>query len=178
MSHSDSALVKAVLDGDKQEYGQLYDRYARLIRVICHDVTGDYSQTQDLAQEVFLRAYKLLERLEDPDRFGGWLVSIARNVCREYRRGKYRDRHVLVGLEPPEKETQVTENKDDTASELHEAMKILTEKERFALNVYYLQEHSAEETQKLLGVSRSGLYRLLEKARKKVEKFIEKERER
>ena len=177
MSHSDPVLVKAVLEGDKQAYGQLYDRYARLVRVICYDVTGDYSQTQDLAQEVFLRAYKLLDRLEDADRFGSWLVSIARNVCREYRRGKFRDRHVLVGLEPPEKETQVTENKDDAVSELHEAMEKLTEKERLALHVYYLQEQSAEKAQKLLGVSRSGLYRLLEKARKKVEKFIEQERQ-
>jgi len=177
LSHSDSVLVKAVLEGDKQSYGQLYDRYAGLVMAICYDATGDYSQTQDLAQEVFLRAYKLLGRLEDADRFGGWLVSIARNVCREYRRGKFRDRHVLVGLEPPEKETQATENKDDTASELHEAMRKLTEKERLALHVYYLQEQSAQKAQKLLGVSRSGLYRLLEKARKKVGKFIEEERE-
>lgn len=172
MSDSDGQLVQSTLKGDKEAYGQLYDRYARLVRVICRDTTGDYSQAQDLAQEVFIRAYEKLNTLKEPEKFGGWLVSISRNICREFRRGKFRDRHVLVGLDPPEPDVQDNNKETDQLSDLHEALGQLNEKERMALQIYYLEDQDAKRTQELLGISRSGLYRLLEKAREKVEKFI------
>ena len=175
MKLSDGKLVQTTLDGDKSAYGELYDRYARLIRVICHDTTGDFSQAEDLGQEVFIRAYQKLETLQDPEKFGGWLVSIGRNICREFRRGKFRDRHVLVGLEPPEAEIKSEKQGIDLVPELKEALKKLNEQERMALHIYYMEGQDVKKTQELLGVSRSGLYRLLEKAKKKVAKFIEAE---
>lgn len=177
MSVTDGQLVLAVLNGDKRAFSELYDRYARLIRVICNDTTGNYSQTQDLAQEVFLRAYTKLAKLEDPERFGPWLVSMTRNVCREFRRGMFRDRHVLVGLDPPEVEGKLDNKRESQQiAQLREALGKLSEKERLALHTYYLQDQDAEITRKLLGISRSSLYRLLAKAREKVEGIIEKEK--
>jgi len=170
---ADATLVLETLKGDKTAFSGLYDRYARLVRAICNDTTRDLGQAQDLGQEVFLRAYSKLDKLNDPDRFGAWLVSITRNVCREYRRGKFRDRHVLVGLAPDEDE-QATEkdSPDERLLDLKEALNKLSEKERLALHVYYLQEQDAEQAQKILNISRSGLYRLLAKAREKIERHL------
>ena len=53
---SDANLVEAVLSGDRSAYTDLYDRYARLVRAICYDATWDLNHSQDLSQEVFLRA--------------------------------------------------------------------------------------------------------------------------
>ncbi len=172
MSKTDGQLVQATIDGDSEAYSELYDRYARLVRVICYDTTGEYSQSQDLAQEVFVRAYQKLNKLNDPEKFGGWLVSISRNICREFRRGKFRDRHVLVGLDPPESEIQTNKRENNQISDLHEALGQLNEEERMALQIYYLEDHDVKKTQELLGISRSGLYRLLEKAKDKVQKFL------
>jgi len=171
---SDAKLVLEVLNGNQVAFSELYDRYARLVRVICHDDTGNWNQAEDLAQEVFLRTYDKLGNLQNPERFGPWLISITRNVCREYRRGRLRDRHVLVGLELPEMFENEIEDKKGRLADLNEAMAKLGERERLALHVYYLQNKDVEQAQKILGVSRSGLYRLLEKARKKVEKHMNK----
>jgi len=170
----DSTLVLASLQGDMAAFGQLYDRYARLVRAICNDHTRDQARAQDLAQEVFLRVYTRLGRLKNKERFGPWLISITRNVCREYRRGRSRDRHVLVGLEPPESpQSQKVNSDDNSLLDLQEAMARLSERERLALHVYYLQGQDVAQAQKVLGISRSGFYRLLQKARRKLEKSLE-----
>ena len=79
-------LVRAVFAGDKTAYGKLYDRYAPLVRAICYDEAGNLTDAQDLAQDVFMLAYEGLNNLRDPDRFGKWLVGIARFRCKEWRR--------------------------------------------------------------------------------------------
>lgn len=174
MAQTDSQLVLRTLQGDESAYGELYDRYGRLVRAICYDSTRDIHQAQDLGQEVFLRAHDRLGELKDRDRFGRWLVSIARNVGREFRRGKYRDRHILVGLDPEEMaSTGAPEKESDYRKEyLDAAIGALSEKERLALHIYYLQDHNVDQSQEILGISRSGFYRLLASARKKVERYI------
>ncbi len=178
MAQTDAKLVLRALNGDDSAYGELYDRYVRLVRAICYDSTRDVNQAQDLGQEVFLRAYERLGELKDRDRFGRWVVSIARNVGREYRRGKYRDRHILVGLEPDELPSARTqgeaqqEESDYRMVYLEAAIEKLSEKERLALHLYYLQDHDADQAQEILGISRSSFYRLLTRAKEKVEQYI------
>jgi RNA polymerase sigma-70 factor (ECF subfamily) len=74
---SDKTLIEAVLAGEKDAYGKLYDRYAPLIRAVCYDTTGNFVDAQDLAQDVFLRAYEKLDRFRNRDSFGKWIVGIA-----------------------------------------------------------------------------------------------------
>ena len=179
MAVTDASLVLGVLDGDQEAFGELYDRYAKLVRAICHDSTNDVNTAADLAQEVFLRVYQKLGLLKDPDRFGPWLVSMARNVGREYRRSKARDRHYLVGLEPPEEPIEKSDGEKESRLEsLKMALEILGDKERLVLHVHYFQDQKDQEGPKLLGLSRSSYYRLLERAKRKVEKHIKREEER
>ena len=172
MQHDDAPLVLKALNGDHEAYGKLYDRYARLVRGICYATTRDLEQAQDLAQEVFLRAYQKLGKLRSPDRFAPWLVAMSKNVCREFRRSKARDRHQLVGLAPEEKPKKSTERDNPRMLQLRGAINLLPDKQRTALRVYYLQDQDLEQAIKVLGMSRSSFYRLLQKARKNVEEIV------
>ena len=173
MAVSDAALVLQTLNGDNSAFSLLYDRYAGLVRAICKDSTNDLHRASDLTQEVFLRAYAKLGELKDHERFGPWLVSIARNIGREYRRGRFRDRHLLVGLTPEEPYEHQSTQSHDRLDYLDEAISKLPPDERLALHVYYLQGKDIEQARKILGVSRSGFYRLLVKAREKIAEIIE-----
>jgi len=173
---TDATLVLKARDGDQEAFSELYDRYSKLVRAICHDSTRDVNTAADLAQEVFLRVHDKLGLLENPERFGPWLISISRNVGREFRRGKARDRHFLVGLEPPDEAVEKNEALKNTRLDgLQLAMEALAEKERLVLHVHYLQDHKEEQGPKLLGLSRSSYYRLLERAKRNIEKYIERE---
>ena len=177
MAEEDAKLVLKTLSGDKGAFGELYDRYAALVRSISYDNTGDYSRAQDLAQEVFLRAYGKLAQLKKPESFGPWLVSMARNVGREYRRGRFRDRLKLVGLEPQEEIAVESLQEQGRVALLEEAIGKLSEDERLALHTYYLQGKDVEQTRKVMNTSRSRLYRLLAHGKAKLEEYIREKEE-
>jgi RNA polymerase sigma-70 factor (ECF subfamily) len=172
---SDKMLVRAVLAGDKAAYEKLYDRYAPLIRAVCYDTTGNLADAQDLAQDVFMRAYENLDRLRDPDRFGNWLVGIARLRCHEWLRRslQLRDKHV----ELTEVQITVPDPPDDDRIELLRKMiATLPDKERLALHTFYLQGNSADNARRIMGLSRSGYYRVLDRARKRLKQLMHRER--
>jgi len=173
MERSDQELVNAALKGGRSGFEILYDRYAPLIRAICRDATGNLSDAQDLAQEAFLRSYQRLHDLRKPDYFGGWLVGIARRACKEWQRRKANDPHRYVGPRVDEFSHNVaTGNGGETLDHLGPAIAQLPEKERMAVHVFYLQEHPVEQARALLGLSRSGFYRALERARKRLKLTI------
>jgi len=173
---SDKTLIEAVLAGEKEDYGKLYDRYAPLVRAICYDNTGNLADAQDLAQDVFVRAYGKLDRLRNRDSFGNWLVGIARLRCREWRREKLRSQNNNTRVNNTKAAT--AERPDNDRIELLRKMiTTLSEKERLALHTFYLQGNSAENSRMLMGLSRSGFYRVLDSARQRLEKLMSDEQE-
>lgn len=79
------ALVSAARAGDRMAFGQLYDRYARMVHgiLLCRVAARD---VDDLVQEVFLLALRQLPSLRDVSRFGAWLGTITRNRANDYYR--------------------------------------------------------------------------------------------
>ncbi|HIJ52363.1 MAG TPA: sigma-70 family RNA polymerase sigma factor [Planctomycetes bacterium] len=173
---SDRELIQAVFAGEKAAYEKLYDRYAPLVRAICYDTTRNLTDAQDLAQDVFMRAYEKLDRLRDPDRFGKWVVGIARLRCKEWRcqKSKGRDKH--VGLNNAQAAAPDPPN-DSRIEHLQQMITTLPEKERLALHTFYLQGKSANNARRIMGLSRSGFYRVLDRARKRLECLLVKEQE-
>lgn len=172
----DRDLVERTLGGDKVAFGKLYDEYARLVRSICYDATGELNAAQDLAQEVFLRAYTKLPTIKNRDNFGAWVCGIARFAGKEWRRKKGRDKHEFdENLPQTASAEEVTE--DDRLSLMREAMTDLDEQERFALNAFYLRGQSATEARNVMELSQSGFYKLLDRARTKLGKAIRQRQE-
>ena len=164
----DADLVAKTLAGDREAFACLYDRYARLVRAVVYGVAMDWPMVQDMTQECFLRAYKNLARLREPDRFGRWIVGIARQVARERKREICRDRHKYVGddaLEVPFDSDVAGAIETAEESELIlRRLAELPERERLAIHAFFLQERDARQAGELLGLSRSGVYSLLERA--------------
>jgi RNA polymerase sigma-70 factor, ECF subfamily len=81
----DAALVGAARAGDREAFGELYKRYARMVHgVLLARVPR--AEVTDLVQDVFLSALRRLDGLRDPEAFGPWLASIARNRATDYYR--------------------------------------------------------------------------------------------
>ena len=82
---ADAALVEAARAGDRAAFGQLYDRYARVVHGILLSRVP-YGEVDDLLQDVFLRALRQLHSLRDATLFSAWLAAIARNRANDFYR--------------------------------------------------------------------------------------------
>jgi RNA polymerase sigma-70 factor, ECF subfamily len=81
----DAQLVHAARSGDRAAFGELYQRYRRMVHgvLLAH---VPYAEVDDLVQDVFLIAMRRLESLREPTAFAGWLLAIARNRAHDFHR--------------------------------------------------------------------------------------------
>src|SRR5438477_2993569 len=87
---TDAVLAEQVLSGDQEAFELLVQRYnAPLFNFICRFL-GDYDLACDVLQQVFLRFYTSLPKLETGKPFKPWLFQVARNCCVDELRRKYR----------------------------------------------------------------------------------------
>lgn len=81
----EAVLVRAVLEGDRDGFGQLYGLYAPLVHGILL-ARVPRAEVDDLVQDIFLHAFKKLHTLRDGSAFGPWIAMIARNRAVDFHR--------------------------------------------------------------------------------------------
>ena len=90
MEEQEAALVRAAQSGNRVAFGQLYQRYGRLVHgVLLARVS--YCDAEDLVQEVFLKAMQRLPMLREPAAFVGWLLAITRRAATDHQRSRKLD---------------------------------------------------------------------------------------
>jgi RNA polymerase sigma-70 factor (ECF subfamily) len=82
----DGALVNMVRAGDRGAFTTLVERHQARVIGLCYRVAGNMPDAEDLAHQAFVEAYVKLGQLREPERFGGWLRTIALNLCRAWYR--------------------------------------------------------------------------------------------
>ncbi len=88
---NDSELLRASLQGSSKAFGILVGRYQSLVCAITYSATGSVERSEELAQEVFLRAWRSLSQLQDLSKFRAWLCSITRSTVLNWFRDRGRD---------------------------------------------------------------------------------------
>jgi len=121
-------LIEGILDGGRDGYRVLVDRYAPMVFHLLRRFVNDDDEVEELAQQVFVKAYERLDRFNGDSKFSSWLYMIAKNQCRDYvtnirrqnRRFSEMDDHVL-------KSQLADESSPDQGLEQAESMRLLEE---------------------------------------------------
>ncbi|MBD2553690.1 MAG: sigma-70 family RNA polymerase sigma factor [Limnothrix sp.] len=93
LSSADLVLrCQAGLQPDRAAFSELLRRYQPHVDRVLYHLAPDWSDRADLAQEVWLRVYRHLHRLKEPEKFRGWLSRIATNLFYDELRKRKRDR--------------------------------------------------------------------------------------
>lgn len=103
-SDADRKTIAQARQGDREACRRLFRRHFPAVLAYCiARAHGDVARGEDWAQDVFVRAFRYLDSLQDPSRFAGWVMRIAVNVCREQgkKAARRREMEALVALEPP-----------------------------------------------------------------------------
>ena len=82
----DRDLVRLAVSGETWAFGRLVERYGERVLARVRRVVRRPDDAEDLAQEVFLLAFRRLGQLHDGSRFSPWLLRIAENTARNWHR--------------------------------------------------------------------------------------------
>src|SRR4051794_26715158 len=122
-----ASLVRSAQRGQPEAERALFDRHHAGVVAYCLVATGgDRDSALDLAQETFVRAFRGLPQLREPERFSGWLFSIAGNTCRT-RLGQAGKRRTLLELFAVEQEAAPPDDADAREERILAVQRVLGE---------------------------------------------------
>lgn len=170
---SDAELVAACLAGDRAAFGRIVERYQRLLCSLAYSATGQLSQSEDLAQEAFVDAWRQLGALREPEKLRSWLCGILRHKVGRLRRADGREpvrqaETLEVAGELASTEMPVADlamQKEEQAI-LWNALERVPELYREALVLYYREHRSVEHVADALDLTEDAVKQRLARGRK------------
>lgn len=174
----DAADLAAAAAGSVDAFGRLYDRHAAVVMSLCRRLSP--SEAEDALQETFFRAHRMLDKVHDPGGLRSWLYAIARRVCSERGRAASRRRRheEAAAMNASRAESLSVPHAGESAAQdedlrrLERALDRLEERERLAIHLHYLEADPVKAAAAALGLSRSGYYKLLDRARSRLANLL------
>ena len=160
---SDQELVASCKQGSQDAFGRLVDKYWASVVGTVLPLLSDPDDVEDAAQEAFIRAYRCLDDLKDPDKFPAWLHTIARNAARKMLRQRLLEQQRLPEYELrsdlPESDLQASLD----YRELRALVNTLAPPDRAVVTLFYLAgmelNRIAEQLHIPVGTAKSRLHR-------------------
>jgi len=167
---TDVDVIEAVRNGDKNRYSELVERYQKMVYGIAWSRLGDADLCEDAAQETFIKAFRYLAALRNPEKFSGWLARIARNVSTSLlrKRGREIDKRKRWRVHQLASQPAETDSGDEQrlGETLRQTLAELPQQHRECLVLFYLEGKNVRETAGLLGISEAAMKTRLHRARR------------
>jgi RNA polymerase sigma factor (sigma-70 family) len=170
---TDTELVVRSLAGNSEAFGLIVARYQSLVCSLAYSATGSLGESEDLAQETFITAWKHLRHLREAAKLRAWLCGIARNRIRNFLRREGREpvhraeiidaEHESVAHEPIPAEHAISK---EEAAILWRSLERLPEIYREPLVLFYREGESVERVASELDLSEDAVKQRLSRGRK------------
>ena len=178
MKENDENIILRVLDGERNAFAILVDRYKDRVFSLVVAIVRNQEVAEELAQDVFLKAFKSLKKFRREASFSSWIYRIAYNTAISETRKK--KKHVLTFDEQLERMAHLktddyeTEQSDEQRKALLEkALEELAPQEKMILMLYYFEDKSVDDISKSTGLSTSNVKVRLHRLRQKLKGIME-----
>lgn len=173
-------LIKQSKAGDKHAFGRLIERYQEQILYLAYDLTGNYEDAQDLAQETFIKAFDKLHQFEERSRLSTWLYRITVNLAMDFHRKSKRyqiqslHKHTRKLPDDPAGGDLITDADHeitlrDKNHRIDAALAELTDQQRSAVVLKFYHQMTSKEIGEVLGctdaTARTHIFRGIKKLR-------------
>src|SRR5450432_2159300 len=170
------SVIEAAKSGDLAAFEILMRQHERLVLVTALRLVGNMPDAQDVSQEVFLKLYRNLRKVDGAQSIAGWLYRVTVNAVRDLQRRKrpeatmeFAENLPAGGTDPQQAATEAERRRA-----LEMSLRMLPEKERAALVLRDLEGLSTQEVARALGSSEATVRSQISKARVKVRSFVER----
>lgn len=173
MDFSDADLVAQSLAGSREAFSRIVARYQSLICAITYSATGNLNESEDLAQETFITAWKALAGLREPAKLRSWLCQISRNLTYDALKKQGREPshdaetldtlHESPAPEPPPSDQVISR---EEAALLWRSLEQIPPAYREPLTLYYREHQSVARVAEALELNEDTVKQRLSRGRK------------
>ncbi|HEY9177220.1 MAG TPA: RNA polymerase sigma factor [Flavipsychrobacter sp.] len=175
----DADIIERVLQGDRNAYALLVDRYRHLVYTLAMRMLNNAENAEEAAQDVFVKAYRSLSSYNGNGKFSTWLYTITRNTCLSRIRTS---KSAVMPRE--EQQLAAIAGADESVSHRYEqgarkkmilaAIDRLPADEAQIITLYYIQEQTVDEIAGILSLGGSNVKVKLYRARKKLREILDR----
>ncbi|MDQ7821648.1 MAG: RNA polymerase sigma factor [Candidatus Eremiobacteraeota bacterium] len=174
-SHHDALLadlVERVKSQDALAFENLISHTSGKAFGLAYHLTGDYHRAQDIVQEAYLKVFRHIGSLRNPDSFKSWLAQIIANLAREWQQRKGKeiplDTSSLASAAPPQPLKESALDAACTRESVKEALGALSLAEKTTILLREYCDLTYEEISKTLKIPLGTVKSRLSEARKKM----------
>lgn len=167
----DARLVGAALAGQREAFARLVGRYQKLAYASAIGLVADFDLAHDIVQEAFLCAFRDLQNLRQPERFGPWLCGIVRHLTRRALRDIRQVRQITqklgitAGTPDAAPGPAVLAEELEQRQQVHAALRQLRPVSREAISLFYLRGLSYADIAHYLGIGEAAVLGRLQRGR-------------
>jgi RNA polymerase sigma-70 factor (ECF subfamily) len=185
----EAAWIERCRGGDLEAFDQLVLQHQQEVFAVALRMLGDRDEAQDVAQDVFVRAYRAIGAFRGEAKLSTWLVSITMNLCRNRRRWWARRRRLIVAsLDDPIDTDEGTRGRDvadpsptpadvaernEQQQHLTAALQMLNPSDRTVVVLRDIQGHAYEEIAQILGCRLGTVKSRLNRARLQLRSLLD-----
>jgi RNA polymerase sigma factor (sigma-70 family) len=177
----DNEIISTVLQGNKQAYAELVKRYQNFVFTICLRYTSNREDAEEIAQDIFVKAYRCLSDFRGESKFSTWLYTIVNTSCITFLRKKKLHTHSL----DDEKIFSVADNIDggmranlveqkSKVVMVNQAIQLLSADDARIITLFYKGEQSLDEIGTIMGMEPNTIKVKLHRARTRLKDKMEK----
>ncbi len=173
---TDKQLVKRILNGEKEVFAQLIDRYKLVVFNLMLRYTGSYETADELTQELFYVLYVKLSKYRNTGSFFSWMYTIAVNLGHDWARKSSVEQQKLAQIISGEVEISFSKlspfERVEKADTLAKGLATLPEDRRELLILRYCHERPLNELTEIFKLTESGIKMRIHRALKDLQKAM------
>jgi RNA polymerase sigma factor (sigma-70 family) len=177
----DNEVISRVLQGEQNAYAELVTRYQRYVFTLVMRMIKNREDAEEVAQDVFVKAYRSLADFRGESKFSTWLYTITNTTCITFLRKKNLEIHSLEN----EKVFEVADSKDSgfranlveqksRVNMVNEAIIMLNPDDAEIITLFYKAEQNLEEIARILAIEPNTAKVRLHRARARLKEKMEK----
>lgn len=171
----DKKLYNDYLNGEKEAFEILYNKYKNKIEYFIYNIVKDYQKAEDIAQETFI--YVIQHKMRENSSFKYYIYLVARSKALNYinvekRRNEITEKYLTNDDEQIEKDVLDIITTEESKKELLESIELLDERYKNAIYLVNIEGLSYEETSKILGETLQNTKNLIHRGKKQLRKIL------
>jgi len=163
-------LIKSVQSGNVKAFSELVNRHKNMVYSLALKMIGNIEDAEEVAQDSFVKAFKSIKQFKGQSKFSTWLYRIAYfTAINHLRKNKMLTAPIDMSTFSNDDKSAIEQlNQEDQKNYIKKALNYLKPIERTLITLFYLDEFSNKEIEKITGLTSSNVKVTLMRTRKKL----------